>query len=288
MGARPEIITAAIAVFDDSGNLDEQGNKAFLKRVEPYVDDVLVAGTTAEFPALSGNERALLSRWAIELFGPERTIIHIGAPSVRQALDNMQAAKDVGATRFAAITPYYYTASQHGVLEYYQALRDAIDTELNAYIYPDVACTDVTPETLTQLQEVGLDGVKLSGLASQRVEQYRDAAPQLKLWSGNDADLPHVLKCGGAGVVSGVSGVAPTAWADLREAFVSGDQKTIDEAQKKVERLVEVLGPSINRLKYALGVLGIPAGICRVPIDQPDEQTKEEIAAVLKTSRVLS
>ncbi|PLS31278.1 dihydrodipicolinate synthase [Bifidobacterium margollesii] len=286
MSGQPEIITAGVTAFDERGELDAGANLAFLRRIEPYVDGVLPVGTNGEFPALNAEERAKVIGWALEVFGPERAIAHVGAPSVHQALEHARAAAALGATRFAAITPYYLTASVEGVIGYYQSLRDAVDGELYAYIFPDVACTDVLPETLAELARIGIDGVKLSGLASTRVEAYREAAPDLALWSGNDADLPHVYTAGGRGVVSGVSGVAPQAWAALRDAYGIGEQSVIDEAQTRVQALVKVLGPSISRLKYGLMVLGIPVGECRMPIDEPSEEIKEEIRTVLHNTGI--
>ncbi|MFT9009582.1 MAG: dihydrodipicolinate synthase family protein [Bifidobacterium sp.] len=283
---KPEIITAAIAAFGPDGQLDEGMNRAFLERVEPYSDGVLAVGTTAEFPSLSFEERRMLIRIALEVFGPDRTIAHVGAPSVMQAKAYAQAAMDLGARRFAAITPYYLTASQHGVVGYYQALRDCIEGELYAYVFPDVACTDVAAETLAQLQELGLDGVKLSGAASTRLEEYRQAAPQLKLWSGNDADVPHILAVGGLGTVSGVSGVAPMSWAELRKAYESDDDSRIAQSQGQIEELVSVLGPSISRLKYALAVLGVNVGNCRMPIDEPDSQMQAKIRELLASAHI--
>lgn len=283
---KPEIITASIAAFNDQGGLDIGRNKAYLKRIEPFVDGVLAVGTNAEFPSLDFNERKELVSLAIDIFGTDRVIAQVGAPSVRQALRLAQDAVDAGATRFAALTPYYFRASQKGIYSYYQSLREAIDGDLYVYIFPDVANTDLEPETLAKLADIGINGVKLSGVASQRVEIYRRAAPEISLWSGNDADLPHVMDAGGSGVISGVSGVAPKAWAVLRDAYSAGEENAMVNAQQRVQELVKVLGPSIGRLKYALNFLGMPVGECRMVIDEPTEFEKEEIRQVLEHSDI--
>ncbi|NMN01799.1 dihydrodipicolinate synthase family protein [Bifidobacterium panos] len=286
MSVRPEIITASVTAFDADGELSREENTKFLRRIEPYVDGVLCAGTNGEFPALSAKERIALFDWTLQVFGCERTIVHVGAPSAYQALELAKQAAELGATRFAAITPYYLRASAYGVLEYYRKLRDAVEGELYAYIFPDVAGTDVSAVTLSKLAELGIDGVKLSGAASTRIEEYRQAAPNMPLWSGNDADLPHVLAAGGRGVVSGVSGVAPQAWAALRDAFIADDEEAQEAAQRNVQALVKVLGPSIANLKYALNELGIAMGACRMSIDEPDETVKEAIAHLLHNTNI--
>ncbi len=129
-----------------------------------------------------------------------------------------------------------------------------------AYVFPDVACSDVSPELLAVLAELGLDGVKTSGAASARVDAYRSAAPRLALWSGNDADLPHVVAAGGRGTVSGVSGVAPRAFADLRAALAADDAAAVVRAQAVVQRLVAALGPASPASSTASTSRGCPAG----------------------------
>ncbi|SIQ11346.1 4-hydroxy-tetrahydrodipicolinate synthase [Cellulosimicrobium aquatile] len=281
MTTAPEIITPPVTTYDASGALDLGALRVLLAHVEPEVDGVFAVGTTGEFPALDAAERAALVRTAADVFGPDRTIAHVGAASVHEALDHLRAAEDAGVRRFAAITPYYLTASDEGVVRYYASLRAATDGELYAYVFPDVACSDVSPELLAVLAELGLDGVKTSGSASARVDAYRSAVPRLALWSGNDADLPHVVAAGGRGTVSGVSGVAPRAFADLRAALAADDAAAVVRAQAVVQRLVAALGPSIARLKYGLDVQGLPGGTTRMPVDPPSDAVKAEIRAAL-------
>jgi 4-hydroxy-tetrahydrodipicolinate synthase len=277
-----EIITPPTTAFDASGAVDHAATRALLEHVEPYVDAVFAAGTTGEFPALDLQESTAVIADAVAVLGSDRVIAHVGAPSVRQALAHLAAAESVGTRRFAAITPYYLTASDDGIMRYYEALVAATEGELYAYIFPDVACSDVSPELLSRLAGLGIAGVKVSGAASRKVDAYRAAAPQLKLWSGNDADLPHIVRAGGRGTVSGCSGVAPAAWARLRAALIAEDAVEIAAANHVVEALVAALGPSIARLKYGLDLIGLPGGDCRMPIDPPSPEVRAQIVAALE------
>lgn len=281
MSLNAEIITPPTTAFAADGSVDRAATRELLAHVEPHVDGTFAVGTTGEFPALTAAERKDLVADAVEVFGPERTIAHVGGPSIRQALQHLRDAEEVGARRHAAITPYYLTASDEGVFRYYSALREATEGELYVYIFPDVACSDVSPELLARLAAAGLDGVKTSGAASTRVDAYREAAPAISLWSGNDADLPHVVAAGGRGTVSGVSGVAPTAFAELRAALASGDQADIDARQAVVRQLVAALGPSIARLKRGLDLLGLPGGATRMSIDPTTPDVDDQIRAAL-------
>lgn len=282
MPATVEIITALTTPFDSSGAVDRPATRALLEHVAPHVDAVFAAGTTGEFPALDSDERAGVIADAVAVVGADKVVAHVGAPSLRQALSHLAAAEATGVHRFAAITPYYLTASAAGAERYYSALRAATQGELYAYVFPEVACTDVSARTLSRLADAGVDGVKVSGAASRRVEEYLSAAPGMKLWSGNDADLPHIVAAGGNGTVSGCSGVAPQAWARLREALVAGDEAEISAADSVVQVLVAALGPSIARLKFGLDLLGLPGCECRLPVDAPSAEVRTQIAAALE------
>jgi dihydrodipicolinate synthase/N-acetylneuraminate lyase len=226
----------------------------------------------------------------------------------------LRDAADAGAHRFAAITPYYLTVSAAGVRSYFAGLRAAADrvvmpgggrAELYVYIYPDVANTDVSAAELADLAALGADGVKISGAASRRVREYAAViGPHFRLWSGNDAGMAQVAALGGTGLVSGCSGVVPTAWRALADKVVTADRgdpanpdrtepdpmKT-DEGepdptdgqveQEVVRQLVDALGASIAHVKYALALLGLPGGATRMPIDPPSPQDQWQIRAAL-------
>ncbi len=278
----PEILTALTTPFTQDGAVDHGGFRRNLEHLEPLVDGVFVAGTTGEFLALELAEHAALVTACLEVFGPDRTVVHVGAPSTRQAVALAAESSRLGARRFAALTPYYLPASTSGVIRHWAAINEAAEGDLYGYVYPDVAVTDVLPEALGEILGSGIVGLKVSATASTRVAAYLANAPEgFKLWSGNDADVPAVMQAGGYGTVSGVSGACPSAWARLRDALAAGDRAEAERAQSVIERVVPVLGPSIANLKHALDAQGRAGGACRMVIDQPLTDTIHRIDEVV-------
>ena len=279
----PEVLSAVTTPFLADGDVDLLGFRRNLERLEKVVDGVFVAGTTGEFPALDDTEHALVVEVALEVFGPDRTVVHVGAPSIRQAVRLTRRAARQGACRAAALTPYYLPASTHGITRYWGSVTEVFDGEVYGYVFPDVAGTDLLPEHLAEVLSSGVKGVKVSGTASQRVADYLAGAPgDFKLWSGNDADLPQVLAAGGVGTVSGVSSVCPAPWARLREAFRADDEAGIAAAQQIIETIVPILGPSIAHLKYGLDLLGQAGGPCRMVIDAPTAHKRTLITEAIR------
>lgn len=278
----PEILSALTTPFTASGDVDLWALQANLDRLEPLVDGVFVAGTTGEFPALDAGEHAQLVQAALGAFGPARVVVHVGAPSTRQSLELTREAVRLGTTRFAALTPYYLPASVAGTTRHWAAIKEACGGELYGYVYPDVAVTDLLPADLPAALASGIDGIKTSATAAGRVDEYlAQAPPGFKLWSGNDADVPHVMAAGGTGTVSGCSSVCPQPWADLREALRTGDTEAAASAQARIKAIVPLIGPSIAYLKHGLDSQGLIGGACRMPIDRPSDELRARIAETI-------
>ena len=272
MSPRPVVFSAVPTLFGADGGLDAGANRALYELVAGRLDGLFVAGTTGEFPALEDAERLSLFELALAAAGPDRVIAHIGAPDARHAARLAQAAVALGATRIAAITPYYLPARPDELAGHYRRIRDAAPgPELYAYIFPERTGLPVPPPLFAQVADAaGLAGAKVSGSASADLAGYVAATPGLRIFSGNDASPWASMRAGGAGVISGRSSAYPEVYSALRE----------DEAQQsRLDRIV-ALGASIGRLKHALqvrGLAGSPAA--RMTVDPPDPGLAAAIAA---------
>jgi 4-hydroxy-tetrahydrodipicolinate synthase len=250
-----DVITAVPVPFTRDGELDVPEFESLLERLSGHVDGVLVAGTTGEFPALDDDERLLTFRLVLEVFGPERTIAHLGHASTRQVLRLADRAASIGVTRFALLSPYYLPADDDGVVEFFRALTERHEGASHfAYLFPERTGMELSVKTLGRVMELpGMRGVKLSGRAAEAASQYAGALRDgQELYSGDDSRLPQTVAEGGAGVVSGVSAVFPKTFARLSQALRDGDKQTVDAVSADVSALVGLTGPSITRLKAAL------------------------------------
>ena len=272
MSSAPVVLSAVPTLFSAEGELDPGANRALYKLVAGLVDGLFVAGTTGEFPALEATERLSLFELALAEAGPDRVIAHIGAPDARHAGRLARAAVALGATRIAAITPYYLPARPDELAAHYRRIRDtAPGPEIYAYIFPERTGLHVPPPLFAQVAEAAdLAGAKISGSAAADLAGYVAAAPGLRIFSGNDADPWATMRAGGAGVISGRSSAYPEVYAALRS----------DPAQQEVLDRIVALGASIGRIKHALqvrGLAGSPAA--RMTVDAPDPGVAAAIAA---------
>jgi 4-hydroxy-tetrahydrodipicolinate synthase len=278
--AAPVVYAAVPTMFGSDGELDLDANRALYKLVGEQLDGMLVAGTTGEFPALDDAERLTLIELALAQAGPDRVIAHIGAPDAWHAARLARAAVARGATRLAAITPYYLAARPDELIAHYRLIRDAAGSaELYGYIFPERTGLRVPPALFGRLAEAAdLTGVKASGSAAAELAGYVAAAPGRAIFSGDDANPGATMAAGGAGVISGRSSAYPEVYAAMRvSAAAEAGAFSAAGAQETLDQIV-ALGASIGRIKYALQVRGIGTGVARMTVDAPDPETAAAIA----------
>jgi 4-hydroxy-tetrahydrodipicolinate synthase len=285
-------------MFGMDGELDLDANRALYKLADGQLDGMLVAGTTGEFPALDDAERLTLIELALAQVGPDRVIAHIGAPDAWHAARLARAAVARGATRLAAITPYYLSARPDELIAHYRQIRDAVPSaELYGYIFPERTGLRVSPALFARLAEAAdLAGVKASGSAAAELAGYVAAAPGRAIFSGDDANPGATMAAGGAGAISGRSSAYPEVYAAMRAASASSASSVslaasassaslVASAQGTLDQIV-ALGASIGRIKYALQVRGIGTGVARMTVDAPDPETAAAIAAQVAASQL--
>jgi 4-hydroxy-tetrahydrodipicolinate synthase len=279
----PAVVFSAVpTLFGSDGELDLAANRTLYAFLAGQLDGLFVAGTSGEFPSLDDSERLSLFEVALAEAGRDRVFAHIGAPDARHACRLASQAVSLGATRIAAITPYYLPARPDELAAHYSRIRDAApDAELYAYIFPERTSLRLPPTLFGQVAAAaGLAGAKISGSASADLSNYVAEAPGLRLFSGNDSDLAAAMRAGAAGVISGRSGAYPEVYAALTAALRAGDAGEAARHQLLVDRIVAA-GASIGRVKYALELRGLGTACARMTVDPPAPEVAAAIAELV-------
>jgi 4-hydroxy-tetrahydrodipicolinate synthase len=287
---RYDILTAVPTAFRRDGSLDLEGSRAIFRFVgESGNEGAFILGTTGEFPAVDVAEFTELVGAAIdELADRMRVIVHVGQPSTFEAVRLVEIAKGLGATEFAALTPYYLKSTEDSIFDYFQAVSDAVgDGRLYVYIYPARSGNTVSPELLVRLSALpNIVGAKVSELSLDEIAAYRAAVPaDFDLYTGADRDLIAAVDAGAQGVVSGVSSVTPKPFRALADAGRSGDADAIAAAQTAVDDVVSLIGGDMARMKEAYRVLDVVDAHCRMAIAEPTDAERAAVAQVVAAHR---
>ena len=283
---RYDILTAVPTAFHRDGTLDLEGSRAIFRFVGRSGNEgAFVLGTTGEFPAVDAGEFSVLVEAALaELAGRMRVIVHVGQPSAFEAVRLTSIARELGATEFAALTPYYLPATDDSIFEYYRAVSEAVgDGRLYVYIYPARSGNPVSPELLVRLAGLpNVVGAKISELSLDDIAAYRAAVPaDFELYTGADRDLIAAVGVGAQGVVSGVSSVTPKPFRALADAGRARDAAAVSAAQKAVDEVATLIGGDMARMKEAYRVLDVVDTHCRMAIAEPTDAERAEVARVV-------
>ncbi|HEY2205078.1 MAG TPA: dihydrodipicolinate synthase family protein [Pseudonocardia sp.] len=267
------VLTAAATPFDRDGGLDEDGARTLFRFLrDAGVDGVFCAGTTGEFTALDRDERRAVVAVALEVFGADRVIAHVGAPAARQARALAEDALAAGATAVAAISPFYLRPRPAAVHAYYAELDRALDGRAALYPYLFRECTGYPtgPEELAALAELpSVAGAKVSGESAERIGEYVRAVPAgFPVFTGNDAEFAASVRLGAAGTTSGTSSAFPEVFVALGAALRNGDPGEVAAADRAVRDAVAACS-GIPLVKAGLAGRGLPAGPYRVAQDPP-------------------
>jgi 4-hydroxy-tetrahydrodipicolinate synthase len=232
------------------------------------------------------EERAIVLRAAIEVYGVDAVYVHVGAAAARQAERHTAQAITFGARRLAAITPFYLPAGPAALIDYYRRL-DAVagDAQIYVYLYAARTGSTVTPDQLAELATIpSVAGAKISGEPTPKVLQYVRAVPDdFEVYSGNDIEFGDFVRAGGTGAVSGVSSVFPRPFLDLADALHRGDHQVAAAAQDRIKQAVDAVnGADIALLKAGLSLQGLPAGPTRVALDQPTPAQLETLHTAVR------
>lgn len=280
----PQVITAVPTAFHDDGAVDLPSSRRVIEHVlDGGVDGVFVNGTTAEFVALSRDERRQLMVAALDVAGADRVIVHVGASSPYEVRLLAADAREIGVRRMSVLTPFYLSASLAGVARQIEAVAAEPYEELFLYLFPDRTGVDIPATHAAGLIEAhDLAGAKVSIPGTAYVRELVESLPAgRRVLSGNDGLIPELAEVGGAGVVSGVSSALPRPFVQLARAVAAGDAEAVGHLAPSARGLVSLLGPSIYALKLSLVHQGIFAGAaCRMAIDAPRLEECREIERV--------
>ncbi|WP_439593055.1 dihydrodipicolinate synthase family protein [Microbacterium sp.] len=260
-----QVIVALPTLFTTEDALDVDNMQRLFDKTALHADAAFVTGTNGEFLALSRGERADVARLALASFGVERTILHVGAVTTSQVEGLIQDGIALGATRFAVTPPLTFATDQSSIRAHFAQVRKlTAGLALYAYLYPEICRNTVEPEEAAFLEDLGFNGLKISGTAARKLDDYARRL-SIPVWTGDDRDLASALSRGATGVVSGCANIDARAWSEVKTALLGyHDARAVADAQDRVNEIVDAVGPSIAHLKLGLSVLGWGTGSLRL------------------------
>ncbi|WGM47564.1 4-hydroxy-tetrahydrodipicolinate synthase [Brevundimonas sp. NIBR10] len=284
------VITALITPLRD-GNVDDAALERLIERqIAAGVHGIVPMGTTGESASLTPDEAKHVVARTVEIVrGRIRVMAGAGSTATDKAIDLVRYAKTVGADGALVVTPYYNRPSQAGLAAHFEAVADAVQLPIVLYNVPGRTGVDMSNETVARLAaHPNIVGIKdatadMSRVCWMHANIGRQPGVQFDLITGDDPSVLGYLACGGVGVISVTSNVAPEAMVALYNAVVAGDYAAARSWQDRLIGLHKALflDASPAPSKYALAKLGLCTEEIRLPLVPTRDEVKPAIDAAL-------
>ncbi len=233
-------------------------------------DGLVISGTTGEAPVTSDEEKDRLLRAVVEAVGDRASIVAgVGTNDTAHTKELARQAERAGADGLLVVTPYYSKPPQHALLAHFRAVADAAALPVLLYDIPGRTGTPIGTETLVRLAEhpniVGVKDAKDDVAATSEVLARTD----LVYYCGTDMlNLPW-LSLGAVGFVSVAGHVVGDRLHEMIDEFEAGQTGRARELHLSLLPVYSGLfrNQGLVMTKAALGLLGLPGGPVRLPLE---------------------
>jgi 4-hydroxy-tetrahydrodipicolinate synthase len=287
------LITAMVTPFRDDHAIDIDGAERLATHLlDTGSDAIVVSGSTGESPTLTHKEKAELFRAVGGVVrGRGQLICGTGTYSTAETLELTQAAEDAGADGLLVVTPYYNKPPQRGLIAHFERVADATDLPIIVYNIPGRTATRIEHDTLLRLAErPNIVAVKDSTGDFQGVSRLMaEAPPDFEVYSGDDWATFGYVCLGAVGVVSVASHLVGPQIRQMIELIQTGDVPAARKIHEDLSPLFNALFITSNPIpvKAALEMLGLPAGVPRLPLVPATPEERDRVRRALEDAGLL-
>ncbi|WNG44650.1 4-hydroxy-tetrahydrodipicolinate synthase [Archangium minus] len=279
----------ALATPFREGAFDEAAYRALIRQQIAGGTSVLIPmGTTGEAVTMSPEERFRATRVAVEeAAGRVPVVGGAGSNSTAETIEGVKRVREAGADGSLIVTPFYNKPTQAGLVEHFRAVAKAHPGfPIIAYNVPGRTGVDLLPETALRLCDIPeVVAIKeATGSMARAIDLVEKCGERLTLLSGDDFTVLPFIACGGKGVISVSSNVAPRMMADLVAAARAGQLEKARELQVRMNELHRLLfiESSPIPVKWALHKLGLFGPEVRLPLVPMTEPNAKKLEAELR------
>lgn len=284
-------IFAPIATaFGASGEVDY---KVYAENVETFgktkLAGLVILGSNGEFTLLSHEEKVKLVEMARKhLPADKKVIAGTGCESLKETVELTKECAGVGAEVALVVTPNYYKRDMNeaALEKFFTMLADASPIPVMLYNMPGNAGINIPSSLTVKLSNhPNITGIKDSGGNIVQISEVLARAPKsFSVFAGSGSYLLATLMLGGVGGTLAVANVVPNYCAEIQEYYEKGDLATARKMQLALLPLNAAVTSrfGIGGMKAAMDLVGYKGGLPRLPILPAGDETRKEIARILK------
>ncbi|MFG6666997.1 dihydrodipicolinate synthase family protein [Halomonas sp. HNIBRBA4712] len=258
------------------------------------VDSIGVLGSTGNYMYLSREERARVTRLAVENASDVPVVVGIGALSTRDAIRLAEDAQSAGASGVLLAPVSYQALTEEEVFEHYKAVCEHLDVPLCVYDNPGTthfSFSDALHGRIAELPRVA--SIKIPPVsaepsaAEERIARLRALIPEgVTLGISGDPVAAVGLTAGCDAWYSVLGGLLPEQTLAITRAAQRGDAREAQQLLEAFEPLWALYREHgslrvIATLAEAMGVVSTPC--LPLPLKALEGQARERVERFIET-----
>ena len=209
--------TALVTPFDQHGDVDYNTLTKLVNEQEAAHNGILLLGSTGEGLALTQKEQQAIVEHVCQLKPAVPLMVAVGGSNLKQQIEWVNYCNTLPIHSFLLGSPLYAKPGAIGQTHWFESLLNASAHPCMLYNVPGRSAVSIPTATIQNLQNnKNLWALKEASGSIAQFEAYRQAAPNLAIFSGDDALMPYFAQAGAKGLVS----VAANAWPAQTHEFV--------------------------------------------------------------------
>ncbi|KAA1158200.1 4-hydroxy-tetrahydrodipicolinate synthase [Pseudoalteromonas fuliginea] len=209
--------TALVTPFDQHGDVDYNTLTKLVRDQEATHNGILLLGSTGEGLALTQKEQQAIVEHVCQLKPAVPLMVAVGGSNLKQQIEWVNYCNTLPIHSFLLGSPLYAKPGAIGQTHWFESLLNASAHPCMLYNVPGRSAVSIPAATIQNLQNnKNLWALKEASGSIAQFEAYRQAAPNLAIFSGDDALMPYFAQAGAKGLVS----VAANAWPAQTHEFV--------------------------------------------------------------------
>lgn len=220
--------TALITPMSEDGSVDFKSLESLVRAQEEVGNGILLIGSTGEGLALSDREKRDVVEFVSSLEPDVPLMAGVGGMNADTQESWIQHCNMLNVDAFLLVTPLYSKPGPKGQTVWFKRLLDVSDKLCMIYNIPSRTGIDLTPQVVESLRShPNFWSVKEASGSLATYQKLRRTAPEIPLFSGDDALVAFFKPAGCAGLVSVAANVWPKETALYVEKCLSGDTESL-------------------------------------------------------------
>jgi len=210
--------TALVTPFDEHGKVDYYTLAQLADEQAQAGNGILLLGSTGEGLALCEAEQEKMVRFVCQHQPDAPIMVAVGGYNLQTQIRWIEFCNELPIDAYLLAAPLYAKPGPVGQEQWFRALLKASKLPCMLYNVPSRSGVELAPLALVNLlDEDNFWAVKEASGSAAKFNEFKQALPDIAIFSGDDALLPEFTLIGAAGLVS----VCANAWPQATQLYVS-------------------------------------------------------------------